>query len=658
MIKSTLGKGAVKVIHDAIDLLYDRLKARVLGGSWTDKRVHVGISPDLTLPGIFKQASVEERNRPNIDLLESLLRTANGYLDAQKIASKTKTVHAVEAALREAEQKGVDHNMEDALSMELVDVWKKATDDVKKIVDTEATHVRNTGTLDGILKVNAASGIEDPNVFFIVVRDDSLCDECRKLHLLPSGKPRVWKLSQVGHGYHKRGDENPKLGGLHPHCRCSLGTLLPGYGFDDAGMVHYISPDHDEYEAQNGMEKSEFLGKSRPEGIRTLEDLRDMYNDNAMHHDEHLPEPLHEAAANNSFITMNFPPDVAKNIEQSGRFHNLFETGEGMGETDQDERRGVEERALGIPQDVHHYRRPIYGALAYRGPDQYFGAAPTYGKAFVRLKPEVMPRSTFTYDDSFGTKIGDVRTHEYLPNVINRHMKRNSRGYLESQIHGGVDLANDVHSIHIQPRASLENKEIENLMDLAMKYKVPLYHHEYKGLSGPSKYNIHDEDSKHLWNPQHINTRQVYDPAKHIEHDRAEAVRMDILDEINNHLGLAYDARNTEPNEAKRHALGNFIIEGNVARRAMEKPGLLKFTGHEPFVAMVRKKNPGAFSFLDKNGKAKPRRPLRRPVSAEAPGTSPQQQNRHVEVPASGDTHTSESPISATSATSGEIPPG
>jgi hypothetical protein len=254
MAKTTLGKGAVSVIHEAIDRLFDRLKARVLGSAYTDKRVRVGIVPDLTLHGLFQQASVEERNRPNIDLLNSLLRTASGYIDAQRLATKTKAVHAVESALREAEHKGVEHNVEDALSMELVDVWKQATDGVKKIIDTEATHVRNTGTLDGILKVNAASGIEDPNVFFIVVRDQHLCEECKRLHMLPSGKPRVWKLSQLGHSYHKRGDENPKLGGLHPHCRCSLGTLLPGYGFDADGMISYIDPQHDEYESQHSSE--------------------------------------------------------------------------------------------------------------------------------------------------------------------------------------------------------------------------------------------------------------------------------------------------------------------------------------------------------------------------------------------------------------------
>jgi hypothetical protein len=75
---------------------------------------------------------------------------------------------------------------------------------------------------------------------------------CRRLHLLDNGKtPRVYKLSEVGHGYHKKGQDDPKLGGLHPHCRCTLVTLMPGFGFDKAGMVKYISRTHDEWAKQH-----------------------------------------------------------------------------------------------------------------------------------------------------------------------------------------------------------------------------------------------------------------------------------------------------------------------------------------------------------------------------------------------------------------------
>ena len=40
-------------------------------------------------------------------------------------------------------------------------------------------------------------------------------------------------------------DPPPHAG--HPNCRCSLTTVLPGYGFDSAGMLTYVGKDHDEY---------------------------------------------------------------------------------------------------------------------------------------------------------------------------------------------------------------------------------------------------------------------------------------------------------------------------------------------------------------------------------------------------------------------------
>jgi uncharacterized protein YqgV (UPF0045/DUF77 family) len=250
MPRITLGKGAVKIIEDAVDGLFAKLKKRVLGGWMQDKKVKLQINPDLTLPALFRTASIEERNKPDEDLLNSLMRTANGYLDAQNASTRTQAVKAVESWLREAEAQGVDTDVETVLQGELNDIMRKAKEGVRRIIDTEATAVRNTGTIDGVIKVNAAQGIEDPIVYFIVVRDDHLCDECRRLHLRADGKPRLWHLSDLGHGYHKKGQENPKLGGLHPHCRCSLATLLPGYGFDSKGYLEYISPDWNEYDWQ------------------------------------------------------------------------------------------------------------------------------------------------------------------------------------------------------------------------------------------------------------------------------------------------------------------------------------------------------------------------------------------------------------------------
>ena len=89
-------------------------------------------------------------------------------------------------------------------------------------------------------------GDEDPVVYFVTVRDEHLCAECRRLHLMEDGStPRLWRSSEVGHAYHKRGDPDPKVHGLHPHCRCTPVSLAPGYGFDAAGRPTFVRLGHD-----------------------------------------------------------------------------------------------------------------------------------------------------------------------------------------------------------------------------------------------------------------------------------------------------------------------------------------------------------------------------------------------------------------------------
>jgi hypothetical protein len=58
--------------------------------------------------------------------------------------------------------------------------------------------------------------------------------------------PRVWKLSEIKFSYHKKGESNPSISGLHPHCRCSLTFLSPNFGFRD-GQVSFMGLGHNEY---------------------------------------------------------------------------------------------------------------------------------------------------------------------------------------------------------------------------------------------------------------------------------------------------------------------------------------------------------------------------------------------------------------------------
>ena len=84
-------------------------------------------------------------------------------------------------------------------------------------------------------------GIDDPVVAFIPVKDKDLCEECERLHLMSDRIcPRVWFYSEIQGGYFHRGDDTPSWNLLHPHCRCTPSTVLPGFGFDGNGRVMWI----------------------------------------------------------------------------------------------------------------------------------------------------------------------------------------------------------------------------------------------------------------------------------------------------------------------------------------------------------------------------------------------------------------------------------
>lgn len=260
-----LTKAGIKAIGTHVDKLFGHLKSVYLGtkidnlGGF-DKRLAIGHRRDLSLPGLYESSARDDGAVPSEDTYENLRSLAEGYIDAQHERTKAQVIKEVSAFLADAKAKGVVTDLKTVLGGKLADVFGKVTADVNKIIDTEAQNGRAMGTLEGITKINALSGIDDPTVYFVICRDNECCVECQTLHQLSgtlAGPPRVWKLSEVGAGYHKRGDGAPKVQGLHPHCRCSMATLLPGYGFNAAGMTAYIGPSHDEFMAQRGIEKSE-----------------------------------------------------------------------------------------------------------------------------------------------------------------------------------------------------------------------------------------------------------------------------------------------------------------------------------------------------------------------------------------------------------------
>lgn len=250
----TLSRGAVKAVHAAVDKLFDRVTARYIGphaAQRGDTRILVGYRPEMTLQGLYESAAREESTRPAEESVNSLVDIAKGYLDLNREQTKIKAVQAVQSFLRNAESQGVSTDVETVLGGHLSDIWKTTTENVKRVLDSEATRARNMGTLEGITKINAVLGIEDPVVYFVTVRDGERCEECTRVHLMPNKvTPRCFLMSEVDHGYHKRGDDRPSWSGMHPLCRCTPATLAPGYGFDAGGMVSWIERGHNELARQ------------------------------------------------------------------------------------------------------------------------------------------------------------------------------------------------------------------------------------------------------------------------------------------------------------------------------------------------------------------------------------------------------------------------
>jgi len=243
-----IGPAASKLVNAAVAQLFARIRAQVLGRKRTDKDIAFRYNPDWTLTGIFDAAARSEGARPDQTTLRGLLDVAESYLDAAEARTKAHIGQTIQSFLQDAATKHIETGLVTVLEGRLATVFGEVARDVRRIVESESSIVRNMSIIDGIIKGNALAGVEDPTICFISVNDIHRCDECRDLHTLADGvTPRLWKLSQIETGYHKKGSQFPSMSGLHPHCRCQPTTIMPGYGFDSNGRVEYKSPGFDAY---------------------------------------------------------------------------------------------------------------------------------------------------------------------------------------------------------------------------------------------------------------------------------------------------------------------------------------------------------------------------------------------------------------------------
>lgn len=244
-----LGKKTIKSVFGIIDGVFNVLKARFLGPGYITKdggkAIVIGYKEHMTLPAMYAAAAREESTGPDKDVLANLTSIADGYLEVQREKAKTAILHRINQVLNEDPA-----NVQEALEAELQDVWKNTQSELVKIADSQLQTAKNMGSLEGIIKVNASLGVEDPMVAFLGPLDEHTCKECRKTFWTDDLLPRVFKLSEVQHGYYVRGTFKPCISGCHPSCRSTMVSIQKGYGFDQNGKIQFKSLDHDEYSRQ------------------------------------------------------------------------------------------------------------------------------------------------------------------------------------------------------------------------------------------------------------------------------------------------------------------------------------------------------------------------------------------------------------------------
>jgi LAGLIDADG-like domain len=199
-----LPRRIIKIIEERLSSTFESLKSKLLVISGHSK---------LNLPGIYTEAAKESGGFPDLETLQTKIDSVSNSLDSVKYQAINRATKEAEAHL----QSNTDPQPEDVEKV-LREAWKDTLSKVKLVVETEATSFRNAGLMEGIIRVAASRNISDPDVAFITSKDASVCPECIRIHTINGTTPRVYKFSEISHGYVKRGTKIPSWHGMHPNC--------------------------------------------------------------------------------------------------------------------------------------------------------------------------------------------------------------------------------------------------------------------------------------------------------------------------------------------------------------------------------------------------------------------------------------------------------
>lgn len=248
---SSSGKDRIK---ELVEKLFDKIALKLLGRIPSLRNKNIFFNANLpTLGNIFIQSLGNRRPNPvEEDALRGLLDSSHGYIEALKHATRSNVIEQVDGLIKQARLNG-DKVSSEQIEEVLKEQLDKAKNGLKLVAESEGTKIRNVGSAVDIARVASERNIEDPDVFFLVLRDKHTCEWCLRNHFYTSSVPKVFKLSQINHGFlstaEKRAGE-VSVCGQHPSCRCSLQMMAPGYGFKN-GKLEYVSPAYSEYDSQN-----------------------------------------------------------------------------------------------------------------------------------------------------------------------------------------------------------------------------------------------------------------------------------------------------------------------------------------------------------------------------------------------------------------------
>ncbi len=236
----------------AVTRLFLKTSVRMglMTGPKGEKRVYVQVDPRTTIPGLYEASVRAHGGTPKLTQAATVRKIAGTYLESQKeaaLAAVTRTVHGIFGGFAESPNPA---DVRDALKTSLTRIMDKLQPAIERIANTEATAARNLGGVEAIRQMAKSAGTDDPLVYFVIIRDGEACDECQDLHMLDAITPKVWKLSECESGYHERGSGRPSQLGEHPHCRCTMVYLAPGWGFNASGFAAPMPVGHDEYAKQ------------------------------------------------------------------------------------------------------------------------------------------------------------------------------------------------------------------------------------------------------------------------------------------------------------------------------------------------------------------------------------------------------------------------